>query len=95
MLRVLALSVFPLLCLDGLAADCSLAGEAAEERLVATPTCKPAVELLSDCALGQSGDIVRAAITREKCERSFVGSLGIAQLRICRHDPAYLGGERV
>jgi hypothetical protein len=40
-----------LLPLGGLAADCSLAGKAVEERLVATPTCKAAVDLLPDCAL--------------------------------------------
>jgi hypothetical protein len=84
MLRTLLLGTLLLSAVAAQAADCPFAGPDVDDGLTAAPTCKAAARLLSDCALGASGDVARGGIVREKCERDFLPGLGPKEARAYR-----------
>lgn len=47
----------------------------------ATAGCERAMELFKDCAYTASGDVDLGAAVEKKCERDFLGRLGVAEKR--------------
>ena len=79
---ILAFSAILLLALPLKAQDCqSLNQEGRAEVLRKAPTCDKAVELLSDCAYGASGDILLGQVITQKCEATFLTKLSAGQKR--------------
>lgn len=78
---VLAVSAALLLTASGFAMDCPAEpGPGNREAAVRkAPTCKAALEVMTACAYGASGDLALGQVVRERCEADFPKTMSKAQ----------------
>ena len=80
--------------MPALAMDCPVSGyDEVEKRVTAAASCEAAMQLLTACQFGSSGDVGAALIVIKKCEAGFLASLSKSARRGYERKVGACGGE--